>query len=410
MRRNWLFFVYIAAWFFYTVFSFSLTDPNLVLTTWAPYWQFQQWMWHTVFVNAPLLTGLYIVLLAALFVLYFALISQPQATKKQVLILVSICIGVLLFSYNALSHDVFNYIFNAKMVAVYHANPHIAVALDFPRDPWTRFMHNTHTPAPYGYGWTALSLLPFTIGMGKFLPTWLVFRAFSIVSVILLYFALEFLTRRLYGKSLTAQQIVTVFLNPLFLIEMVSNAHNDLWMIVPALFAFGLITPSKKNQLNLVHGVLLLLLLLFSVSIKFATLTLFPLWIFLVLYQWQWVAHIWPKAQKWIVQNWPTIASLLLFVPLFTAQSQQFNPWYLVWVLVWLPFIQVKMWRQIILLFSVTSLLRYVPWLWNGGFSDAIVLQQKMITWSAVFFSLISAVPMFLQKKSPSVIFTEGGN
>ncbi len=58
------------------------------------------------------------------------------------------------------SYDVFNYLFNAKMVWIYQVNPHIHAAIEFSRDPMLRFMQNVHTPAPYGYGSTALSLIP----------------------------------------------------------------------------------------------------------------------------------------------------------------------------------------------------------------------------------------------------------
>jgi surface polysaccharide O-acyltransferase-like enzyme len=34
-----------------------------------------------------------------------------------------------------------------------------------------------------------------------------------------------------------------------------------------------------------------------------------------------------------------------------------------------------------VLVFSYFSLLRYIPWLLNGGFSDQVIFQQKLITW-----------------------------
>jgi hypothetical protein len=35
----------------YAWFSYALTAPNLILSQWALYWQFQQYMWETYFNN-----------------------------------------------------------------------------------------------------------------------------------------------------------------------------------------------------------------------------------------------------------------------------------------------------------------------------------------------------------------------
>jgi len=76
-------------------------------------------------------------------------------------LLISILIGVgLLFSYPFLSHDLFNYLFDAKIVTFYHQNPYILKALDFPSDPWLRFMHWTHRTYPYGPSFLFLTLVP----------------------------------------------------------------------------------------------------------------------------------------------------------------------------------------------------------------------------------------------------------
>lgn len=171
-----LFFLYFIGIVFFSVFSYSLTDPNLVLINNSIYWRFQQFMWQTFFVNSQLQTSIFIGLFIYLFSCYLFLLKYLIKLSFKEHILLCIIVSVpLLFSYNALSHDVFNYIFNAKMVAVYHTNPHTHVALDFPHDEWIRFMHNTHTAAPYGYVWTLISLLPFLLGSGKFILTFFSF-------------------------------------------------------------------------------------------------------------------------------------------------------------------------------------------------------------------------------------------
>lgn len=393
----------------YSLFSFSLTDPNLVLSQWPPYWAFQQWMWQTFFHNSQLTTYAYLGLIGSLFAVYASVIRKLQQssleyekTWKQYVVIYGLLILPLLFSYNALSHDVFNYIFNAKMVAVYQANPHQAVALNYPDDLWLRFMHNTHTTAPYGYGWTALSLIPYVLGVGKFITTWFAFRIWSVISIILLYFGLQYSAKVFFGARLQAHQLALVFLNPIFLIEIVSNMHNDLWMMVPGVVSIALFTSLAPNKLPEIKKLLLAITLLaVSIIIKLVTVVLVPLAILIVIEKnflfriSEYLAGKMPvfKAmpaqllttfESKLYRFVPLIASLLLFIPLFTTRSQQFLPWYLTWLLVWLPFIESKVWKTVILLFSVSSLLRYVPWLWTGGFDGDVILYQKLLTWLPV--------------------------
>lgn len=366
----------------YSVFSYALTDPNLVITSWGPYWQFQQWIWEVLFKNPVLLTSLYTLLIVGFFGVYLCGIRYLQTEKpekKYFFLHLMLALSPLLLSYNALSHDVFNYMFNAKMVLLFHANPHVQTALEFSSDTWTRFMHNTHTPAPYGYGWTLFSLIPYSLGFHKFLPTWFIFKVLAWGSYVLLFMALKSLAEKLDKKSFSPQNIWLIFANPLLFIEILSNLHNDLWMLAPALFSLVLIVkkPVKYSWLSLFFSALLLG---FSISTKLATVVLIPFWVF-------WVIHWIPKATSQLVplKNlsflFPFFISVALFLPLFTLRSQQFLPWYLLWSLVWLPFVPFVAWKKWLLALSLSSLLRYLPWLWTGGFEGSVIPDQKMMTW-----------------------------
>ncbi|MFZ5376088.1 MAG: hypothetical protein ACOZAN_00255 [Patescibacteria group bacterium] len=407
MSKNKFWFFLLFALFFclillYSWFSYGMTAPNLVLLKADWFWQFQSQMWRTFFNDRQLTAKIYFLIISLLFVVYFGLLKFVSRLKetlshKTILSLLSVTLLPLLFSYNMLSYDVFNYIFNARMVVEYQANPHIKVALDFPDDPWTRFMHNTHTPAPYWYGWTAFSLVPYVVGMDKFALTWLVFRSLSILSVFLLYWILNLLHKKIYSRPLDAFQIILVFFNPLFLIEIVSNSHNDLWMIVPAIASLYLLTTHKSENISLIKIFCSVLLLLFSVSTKQATLVLLPIWallffknniLMLKIAQANWPVFVKKiiviathKISELINYWWPTFASLLLFIPLLTDRSQQFHPWYLTWSLVWLPLIRISTWKIILVGFSISSLYRYLPWILAGGYGEEVIHQQKMITW-----------------------------
>ena len=398
MKQFWVFWLGLLA---FSIWSFGLTDPNLVLTSFEPYLKFQYKIWHFAADYRQVYTYIYMGIISWLFMSYFWLVKWLRQNKlslnvKNAVLCFFVLISPLLFSYNALSHDVFNYLFNAKMVVLYQANPHIKVALDFTSDDWTRFMHNTHTPAPYGYGWTFFSLIPFSLGFGKFTFTWLLFRLTSVVSLILTFIAL-----RVFAKvtkiKIELADLALFFLNPLVLIEIISNQHNDLWMMAPIIFSIAIL--ARKPTRNLFRTLSLSgLLFLTSISIKYATLALTPLWLL--------VAAIY-RLEEQLFQNLrrrfhlpekiinvgisffsnkffglvPTAAAILMLLPLFTERSQQFLPWYLVWSLVWLPFIKSPIIKSTLIVFSLSSLLRYLPWIWEGGYGLEALGQQKMITW-----------------------------
>lgn len=391
--------VYLICFLMYSIFSYSLTAPNLVLSSWQPYWRFQTWMWATFFNNRFLLTYAYAGLISLLTGVYFFLIQQKNLTavsKKISITYFFILISVLLLASNALSYDIFNYIFNARMILIYHANPHVHAALEYSFDLWTRFMHNTHTPAPYGYGWTVLSLIPYLFGMGKFLLTWISFKIFSALSILLLWITYVKLTPQKPNNLSTW----LILLNPLLLIEVVGNSHNDLWMMVPAMVSFLILSRSKKLSIQWPQIGTSLFLLLLSISIKYATFVIGPIWLLLVFNRMKWFT-----TQKRLIRLsnltiafWPFFCSLLLFLPLLTSQSQQFHPWYLSWILVWIPLfsqppdssksiVETKLyalqnlWKSAIIALSISSLFRYLPYLLVGEYTSNVLLFQKYITW-----------------------------
>ncbi len=404
MRHSRLFWLlsglYVGVFGLYSLFTFALTDPNLTYLSWAPYWRFQWWMWATFFHNADLLSNTYLGLILCIFAIYLLLcglvLRQTSANSAKInngnyiptpilfWSVVSIISVMLILSNNSLSHDLFNYLFNAKMVAVYHADPHVRTALEYAAsDDWVRFMHNTHTSAPYGYGWTIWSLIPFVAGLQKFTLTWLMFKIWSGVSLVFLVWAVNQLSLQLWQKRLSLASAVLLFANPLLLIEVLSNGHNDLWMMAPAIWSLTLLLQSQKVKKGVGRLVIFsILALAFSISMKLVTVVLIPLW--LIIWSTAFIKSL-PFGKKvagFFHNNLALIASLFLFVPLFTAQSQRFLPWYLIWILVWLPLIKGhNWWKRSIITLSLFCLLRYYPFLSVGEFTPEVIWQQQLTTW-----------------------------
>ncbi len=400
---QFLYFIFCILFLLYSIWTWTLADPNLVLTSFQPYWVFQNFMWS---IDKHVVTIVYALLVTLFFFMYWMFIEKCKvqnekyktisSSKLSFILLLFPIFFILLFSYNALSHDVFNYMFNAKMVIVYQANPHIQTALHFSEDLWVRFMHNIHTPAPYFYGWTAVSLIPYILGFGKFTPTWILFRLWSILGFSLLVFSQTLLLTKVFPKNWKKHvwKIFLFTLNPLVLIEIISNSHNDAWMMAPAIFSLVLIVDqkSKRIQKNIAVIFVSFLLLVFSISIKYATLLLFPIWLFILckpIFE-KYIKKFLPQMLdliSFITEYIYDFSSIALFLPLLTPRSQQFHPWYLIWSMSFLPFIKLQWLRNTFIVLSVSSLFRYIPWIWNGAFAfnDAILMNQKMITWIPLF-------------------------
>lgn len=402
MKKFWPF-CYFALFLLYFLFSFVFTDPNLTLLSAAWYLRFQTWLWQNILPQQELRTSIFLILQLLLFASYLFLGKQhffDLGKSKKAFFQFLFASGLLLvFAYNALSYDIFNYLFNAKMVLQYHANPHINVALDFPQDTWLRFMNNVHTPAPYGYLWTFFSLPLFLLGLQKFLPALLVFKLASLALLLISAGLFEqFLKKENISKPY--EKLAWVFLNPFILIELIANGHNDLWMLLPSFFAIFI---SRYWQKNLKNAALVILLLTISIGIKFATLSILPF----VLYSWlaphfhfsSWLKNL----QNWFEKYYFDCLALVSFLPLLTDRSKQFLPWYLSWSLFYVILAKNRWLKRILLFFSFSSMLRYLPWVYYlpwMSFDQKVpdyLSWQKALTWGipAILLLLSSIILRF---------------
>jgi hypothetical protein len=368
----------------YAIWSFALTDPNLVYSSWPPFWKFQQMMWQLSKQHVTVMYDFLVMILFGAAIWMRRMATSLHLGFKRWLLLFIILVSPLLISNNALSHDVFNYIFNAKMVVKYQTNPHLDVALSFSGDPWLRFMHNVHTPAPYFYGWTAMSLIPYILGLEKFLVTWVLFRLWSTLGLFLCFVFVILLMKKRREIDLSA--FVFILFNPLLIIEIISNSHNDAWMLSPLLGSFFLVTKEHNaDRISPVAMLSSLVLLLVSISTKYVTVLLAPIWLYLVLQsQLQPVVSLLRKQFfRFLDFNIFDVCAVLMFLPLVSARSQYFHPWYLSWSLFFFPLMSNRWLRRVLAILSISSLFRYVPWIWNGGFefSEQIIMYQRLITW-----------------------------
>lgn len=387
--KKFLLFSYFFLFVAFAFFSFVLADPNLFLFKSDWFLSLQTYLWQTILPQQILRTSLFAVLIGLIFLNYVLIIRNwPKLNldnRKSFWSFLLLFSLPLILSYNAFSYDVFNYIFNAKMVVEFGANPHLRTALEFSDEPMLRFMNNVHTVAPYGYGWTGLSLVPYIIGLDKFTLTFFTFKLFSLMSLLLSLLISE----KLFSQKINYRQLALFFFNPLVLIEVLSSAHNDLWMMAPALLAIYLANNLLKNKFLKLF--LIVIAISLSISIKFATLLIIPFVGYLLLQK---------KLPR--LPYFYDLLSLAMFVPLLTERSKHFLPWYLLWSLIFIPFVRHSFWRQTLIVFSLSSLLRYIPWIyylpWMSFHLDSshLLTYQKSVTWLIPLFFLLSKGLLFL--------------
>lgn len=372
------------AWI-YTFFSYIFVDTNLVLTSIPTYWDLQQWLWQVLLPKNNLIVKIFILLIILFFIAYLGILLTAKKivfSKKELIIALILIFVPFLIAHNALSHDIFNYIFNAKIVVDYRGNPHAASAGSYAGDLWLRFMHNTHTLSPYGYAWTAITLIPFLLGFGKFILIYINFKFFALLSLIVSMIYIDKILKQNEYQHRQAKLLLFA-LNPLILIEYIGNAHNDIFMMQFALMSYFyliLFTKSKQKRSIVRFLIISTLLLLISIGMKISTLVLTPLFAFVIFLKFHPIKNFDLKAIT--KKYFPILASVLLFIPLFFEKSQQFYPWYLVWSLAWLPFIKNKYLVFALISFSFSSLIRYIPWIEAGfNYGSEVEQMQRNITW-----------------------------
>ncbi|MCX6724727.1 MAG: hypothetical protein NTV20_01335, partial [Candidatus Shapirobacteria bacterium] len=181
--------------------------------------------------NRLLLANVYLVLLIILFGLQIFLLFPKRfkfLSAKNLFIAAGF--GTLFFSlaFPFLSRDLFTYLFSAKMVLFYHVNPFVVPPMNFMlTDLWVGLAHNIQFPS-YSYGLTSLvySLIPMALFSGqRFILNFLGYKLMNAA----IFYLTGFLLYKLNDKD---KRVFSFwFFNPLLVVELLINAHNDLLMI-----------------------------------------------------------------------------------------------------------------------------------------------------------------------------------
>lgn len=310
--------------------------------------------------NRPLSAFIFILLIVLLINFYLGLlilVHTKLIDEKNIQKLILLTAVILVFSYNAFSHDLFNYIFDAKILTYYQQNPYEHKALDFPGDPMLSFMHWTHRTYPYGPFWLGLTAPLSYLGFNYFLPTFALFKLLMTFS----YFGSIYFIGKIAEKISPGRYlfIISFFaFNPLVIIESLVSAHNDIVMIF---FAAGAIhfLMSKKYVTSYIA-------LLFSIGIKFVSGLLIPVFLLINFLQ---------KSGKKV--NWGyfifSMIVLMTIGVIYVSSRTNYQPWYLLNIL----FVGSLLAYRYYVFFplavvSFVSLFNYLPYLYLGNWDPPV--------------------------------------
>lgn len=253
--------LYFLVLFFLGIYSYSQIDLNLTLLQTSWFLVFKDQMINLGYFNRPTSTALFISITLILFAFYLYFVFKAEKISLKILVIGLLGIGALgLLSYPAFSHDIFNYIFDARIAVFHNANPYTSTALMFPQDTWTRFMNWTHRTYPYGPTFLPLSIVIYILGLNKFVWTLLLFKTLALGA----FFGTTYLIYKLVGRKGMA---IFAF-NPLVIYELVVAGHLDGVMLFFAILGFFLYGKKKK--------VLAVLSWIMSIGIKYSTVFNFP--------------------------------------------------------------------------------------------------------------------------------------
>ncbi len=348
--------VYILLLISSLLYSFALVDPNFTLVNnswWAGFREIAVQFGYYQRANSWLVYASIVVLL---FLAHFYLISRKNTIRPlHVALLIG---GTLLMSYPFLSHDFFNYLFDAKIVTFYGKNPYLFRALDFPSDQWVRFMHWTHRTYPYGPAFLLLTLIPSFFSFGKLILAYLFFKLLFIGLYISAVWALE-----------KENRVSAVFFatHPLIIVEGLINSHNDIVGVSIALIGIYLLYRKRT--------ILSRILLILSLGIKYFT---FP--------------YIFVTHRKSVFVWVALILQIGLLV--YLRMYQVLQPWYFLNLFVLVVWFRESLSKWFIffsgLLFSYYPYIRLGDW----GSAERVIMKENIIT---IFF-IANVIYVLLEK------------
>ena len=361
MKFSILLFGYVIASIVLFFYSYTQVDLSLTLSSAGLLQTIQETFQHIGYYQRPFSTSLFVGIIGFWFILYalaLRVTDKCLLPAKNLWKIICIVTVLLVFSYPAFSYDLFNYVFTAKTVLVYHKNPYEVIPLQFAGiDPLISVMRWTHLPSAYTPIWIVFTLPAYLLGFGKFLLIVWNLKILVAFFYICAVKGVERILERVEPK-LAVFGTAVFALNPLVIIESLVSAHNDIAMMAFSVWAIVLFLEKKR--------VASWLMLCLSVAVKLMTVTLLPIFF---------VGH--RKTINWRV--WSLVVMGVGF--LFVLTKREPLPWYWIWLMPFVAVLPSKKWLTVFAgWYSFALLLRYAPYLYYGNWNAPVPILKWLVT------------------------------
>lgn len=227
-------------------------------------------------VTIGMLNGIILIGLLLVFSIIYLLIIKNEKqifkNKKQIIIFIFIISVIFMMILPFLSSDIYYYIGDSWLASKYGENPYYTSVKDLQNSGINdEILNNTgywrHTTSIYGPIWNSIAQLLVSLSFGKVTIALFIFKIVSLL--------IHVLNSYLMYKITKSEKYMLLYgLNPLVLIELLSNVHNDIYLILFILLALYFLI--RKNNILWTS-----LFLAISIAIKYSTVLVIP---FILLY------------------------------------------------------------------------------------------------------------------------------
>jgi hypothetical protein len=225
----------------------------------------------------------YVLGLLALFYAYWRVLrtvhnlsrEDPEAARSLrvwVLGVGILCAIALIGLYPMTALDVVLYVVRARLWALYDASPMLALPANYPQDPYIRFAGEyIKEPSPYGPLWELIAQTPIRLGVLDIAGGVVAMKVITLISYIAMAVLVGWYARQETSRhSVSGLTAMTFFaLNPLVLMQVMGNGHND--MVMLALMTLGLVLWQRDRWAGAAFAITL------AALVKISGLILMPL-------------------------------------------------------------------------------------------------------------------------------------
>jgi alpha-1,6-mannosyltransferase len=163
-------------------------------------------------------------------------LEHPLAVPLLIVVAPVLFAAVLLPGYPLLSNDIFKYVFDGRILAVYHDNPFVRVPSDYPDDRFYDLVYWKAVVNAHGPLWRVFEAASAQVGSESCVRSVVAMKVWPVLAYGGTTAALFLLLSRLLPGQAVFATIVFAW-NPLVLLEALQNGHNDVVAALPTLLA-----------------------------------------------------------------------------------------------------------------------------------------------------------------------------